>query len=203
MSTKIQDMEAQIPLTSPKSSSSTASPPDVATTPFLSSKGGDGEPLVTPQTPGKSPKPMIRPAWNFQGSKGTPPSSPSPTGTNKRLAFTTDNPSKAHHSVTVTLPRTDNNTVTSIDSSLYRNTLTSNNNNEHTHTSTVDSTTFRKIRNRMSSKYGRMRKRVIFKNGDCNLHQTNISKKGRKYLADIFVTLVDLQVSWEFSWHEI
>jgi hypothetical protein len=92
--------------------------------------------------------------------------------------------------------RGDNNTITSMDSttstSLYRN---ANNNNENTmtNTSTVDSTTFRKIRNRMSSKYGRMRKRVVFKNGDCNLHQTNISKRRRKYLADIFVTLVDLQ----------
>lgn len=61
-----------------------------------------------------------------------------------------------------------------------------------TYTNTINSLS--RFKNRFSSKYGRMRKRVIFKNGDTNLHQTNISKRRRKYLADLFITLVDLQV---------
>jgi hypothetical protein len=53
-----------------------------------------------------------------------------------------------------------------------------------------------KLRNRVSRKYGRYRKRVVFKNGDINLSQTNISKRRRRYLADIFTTLVDIQWRW-------
>lgn len=65
---------------------------------------------------------------------------------------------------------------------------------DHTTTYTGTINSLSKIKNRFSSKYGRMRKRVVFKNGDTNLHQTNISKRRRKYLADLFITLVDLQV---------
>lgn len=67
---------------------------------------------------------------------------------------------------------------------------------DHDHTTTYTGTinSLSRIKNRFSSKYGRMRKRVVFKNGDTNLHQTNISKRRRKYLADLFITLVDLQV---------
>ncbi|XP_035714521.1 G protein-activated inward rectifier potassium channel 3 isoform X2 [Folsomia candida] len=148
-------------------------------------------------------------------SPSPPPSPRTPTtGGGKRLAFSPSTSTPSDDQVPIATTTTHQgvsrfqsvalrggDTITSMDSmstSLYRNTLTNNNENTITDTSTVDSTTFRKIRNRMSSKYGRMRKRVVFKNGDCNLHQTNISKRRRKYLADIFVTLVDLQWRWTF-----
>jgi potassium inwardly-rectifying channel subfamily J, other len=37
---------------------------------------------------------------------------------------------------------------------------------------------------------------VVFKNGDCNVIQTNISKRRLRYLQDIFTTLVDVQWRW-------
>ncbi|XP_044731680.1 G protein-activated inward rectifier potassium channel 3-like isoform X2 [Chrysoperla carnea] len=42
----------------------------------------------------------------------------------------------------------------------------------------------------------RVRKRVVFKHGDCNIVQGNVAKRRRKYLQDIFTTLVDAQWRW-------
>ncbi|XP_055857234.1 G protein-activated inward rectifier potassium channel 3 isoform X2 [Episyrphus balteatus] len=42
----------------------------------------------------------------------------------------------------------------------------------------------------------RVRKRVIFKHGDCNVVQGNVAKRRRRYLQDIFTTLVDAQWRW-------
>ncbi|XP_058116448.1 G protein-activated inward rectifier potassium channel 3-like [Anopheles ziemanni] len=42
----------------------------------------------------------------------------------------------------------------------------------------------------------RIRKRVIFKQGDCNVIQGNVAKRRRRYLQDIFTTLVDIQWRW-------
>jgi potassium inwardly-rectifying channel subfamily J len=42
----------------------------------------------------------------------------------------------------------------------------------------------------------RIRKRVVFKHGDCNVVQANVAKRRRKYLQDIFTTLVDAQWRW-------
>ncbi|XP_044759933.1 G protein-activated inward rectifier potassium channel 3-like isoform X1 [Coccinella septempunctata] len=42
----------------------------------------------------------------------------------------------------------------------------------------------------------RIRKRIIFKHGDCNVVQGNVAKRRRKYLQDIFTTLVDAQWRW-------
>ncbi|XP_069685255.1 ATP-sensitive inward rectifier potassium channel 12-like isoform X2 [Periplaneta americana] len=42
----------------------------------------------------------------------------------------------------------------------------------------------------------RVRKRVVFKNGDCNVVQGNVAKRRRRYLQDIFTTLVDAQWRW-------
>ncbi|KAJ8909829.1 hypothetical protein NQ315_013322 [Exocentrus adspersus] len=42
----------------------------------------------------------------------------------------------------------------------------------------------------------RLRKRVVFKHGDCNVVQGNVAKRRRKYLQDIFTTLVDAQWRW-------
>ncbi|XP_055376730.1 G protein-activated inward rectifier potassium channel 3-like, partial [Condylostylus longicornis] len=42
----------------------------------------------------------------------------------------------------------------------------------------------------------RMRKRVIFKNGDCNIVQGNVAKRRKRYMQDIFTTLVDAQWRW-------
>ncbi|XP_050302286.1 G protein-activated inward rectifier potassium channel 3-like isoform X2 [Anthonomus grandis grandis] len=42
----------------------------------------------------------------------------------------------------------------------------------------------------------RIRKRVVFKNGECNVVQGNVAKRRRKYLQDIFTTLVDAQWRW-------
>uniref|UniRef100_T1JKB6 Uncharacterized protein n=1 Tax=Strigamia maritima TaxID=126957 RepID=T1JKB6_STRMM len=53
---------------------------------------------------------------------------------------------------------------------------------------------FRHKLTRLSSR--RMRKRVVFKNGDCNVVQQNVAKRRRRYLADIFTTMVDIQWRW-------
>ncbi|XP_065353716.1 ATP-sensitive inward rectifier potassium channel 12-like isoform X1 [Cloeon dipterum] len=42
----------------------------------------------------------------------------------------------------------------------------------------------------------RFRRRVVFKGGDCNVTQTNVAKRRRRYLQDIFTTLVDAQWRW-------
>lgn len=42
----------------------------------------------------------------------------------------------------------------------------------------------------------RIRKRVVFKHGDCNVGVANVAKRRRKYLQDIFTTLVDAQWRW-------
>ncbi|XP_063825022.1 G protein-activated inward rectifier potassium channel 3 isoform X2 [Ostrinia nubilalis] len=42
----------------------------------------------------------------------------------------------------------------------------------------------------------RVKKRVIFKHGDCNVVQWNVAKRRRRYLQDIFTTLVDAQWRW-------
>lgn len=42
----------------------------------------------------------------------------------------------------------------------------------------------------------RVRKRVIFKHGDVNVVQGNVAKRRRRYLQDIFTTLVDIQWRW-------
>ncbi|XP_055611801.1 G protein-activated inward rectifier potassium channel 3-like isoform X2 [Uranotaenia lowii] len=42
----------------------------------------------------------------------------------------------------------------------------------------------------------RIRKRVIFKQGDCNVIQGNMAKRRRRYLQDIFTTMVDIQWRW-------
>lgn len=41
-----------------------------------------------------------------------------------------------------------------------------------------------------------MRKRVVMKNGECNVVQSNVAKRRRRYLADIFTTMVDIQWRW-------
>ncbi|KAK6169114.1 hypothetical protein SNE40_020228 [Patella caerulea] len=43
----------------------------------------------------------------------------------------------------------------------------------------------------------RMRRRLVYKNGDVNITQTNIRKRRRRYLADIFTTLVDIK--WRYN----
>ncbi|XP_037074283.1 LOW QUALITY PROTEIN: G protein-activated inward rectifier potassium channel 3-like [Pollicipes pollicipes] len=51
-----------------------------------------------------------------------------------------------------------------------------------------------RVRNRMSTR--KLRKRVVFKNGDLNVVQGNLSKRRRRYLADIVTTLVDIKWRW-------
>ncbi|XP_013401886.1 G protein-activated inward rectifier potassium channel 3-like [Lingula anatina] len=43
----------------------------------------------------------------------------------------------------------------------------------------------------------RMRRRLVYKNGECNISHTNIKKLRRRYLADIFTTLIDIK--WRYS----
>jgi len=38
------------------------------------------------------------------------------------------------------------------------------------------------------------RKRIVQKNGECNVTKANVAKRRRRYLQDIFTTLVDVQV---------
>lgn len=39
-------------------------------------------------------------------------------------------------------------------------------------------------------------RRLVFKSGECNISRVNINKRGRRYLADIFTTLVDIKWRW-------
>lgn len=43
----------------------------------------------------------------------------------------------------------------------------------------------------------RMRRRLVYKNGEVNITQTNIRKRRRRFLADIFTTLVDIK--WRYN----
>ena len=43
----------------------------------------------------------------------------------------------------------------------------------------------------------RLRRRLVYKNGEVNITQTNIRKRRRRYLADIFTTLVDIK--WRYN----
>lgn len=47
-----------------------------------------------------------------------------------------------------------------------------------------------------SSAFRKLRRRAVFKNGDCNVIQCHVSKRRRRYLQDIFTTLVDTQWRW-------
>lgn len=47
-----------------------------------------------------------------------------------------------------------------------------------------------------SGSYRKIRKRVIFKNGEYNVLQTRIAKRRLKFLQDIFTTLVDTRWRW-------
>ncbi len=42
----------------------------------------------------------------------------------------------------------------------------------------------------------RTRRRLVYKNGECNISHTNIKKRRQRYLADIFTTLVDIKWRW-------
>jgi hypothetical protein len=42
----------------------------------------------------------------------------------------------------------------------------------------------------------RCQKRLVFKSGDCNISHLNIRKRRRRFLADIFTTLVDMRWRW-------
>lgn len=42
----------------------------------------------------------------------------------------------------------------------------------------------------------RTRRRLVYKNGECNTSHVNISKRRQRYLADIFTTLVDIKWRW-------
>ncbi|XP_023243770.1 G protein-activated inward rectifier potassium channel 3-like [Centruroides sculpturatus] len=43
---------------------------------------------------------------------------------------------------------------------------------------------------------GRLRKRVVLKNGVVNLSKERVSKRGQRYLQDIFTTMVDIKWRW-------
>ncbi|XP_076275948.1 G protein-activated inward rectifier potassium channel 3-like isoform X2 [Rhynchophorus ferrugineus] len=45
----------------------------------------------------------------------------------------------------------------------------------------------------------KLRRRAVFKNGDCNILQSRISKRRLRYLQDIFTTLVDSQWRWTLT----
>ena len=42
----------------------------------------------------------------------------------------------------------------------------------------------------------RVRRRLVYKNGECNISHVNIKKRRQRYLADIFTTLVDIKWRW-------
>lgn len=42
----------------------------------------------------------------------------------------------------------------------------------------------------------KIRRRAVFKNGDCNILHSRISRRRLRFLQDIFTTLVDIQWRW-------
>lgn len=44
--------------------------------------------------------------------------------------------------------------------------------------------------------FRKARRRAVLPNGICNVVQVNISERGRRYLQDLFTTLVDTQWRW-------
>lgn len=42
----------------------------------------------------------------------------------------------------------------------------------------------------------KMRRRVVLKNGECNVLQSRVAQRRLRYLQDIFTTLVDIQWRW-------
>lgn len=52
---------------------------------------------------------------------------------------------------------------------------------------------FKKSHLTLSSIYRKSKKRVLAKNGDCNIILVNIPKLRRRYMQDLFTTLVDAQ----------
>lgn len=55
---------------------------------------------------------------------------------------------------------------------------------------------FRKSHLTSSSIFRKTKRRALFKNGDCNIILANVSKLRRRYLQDLFTTLVDAQWRW-------
>uniref|UniRef100_A0A6A7G0Q8 Inward rectifier potassium channel n=1 Tax=Hirondellea gigas TaxID=1518452 RepID=A0A6A7G0Q8_9CRUS len=45
----------------------------------------------------------------------------------------------------------------------------------------------------------KVRKRIVQKNGECNVSVANVAKRRRRYLQDIFTTLVDIKWRWTLS----
>ena len=43
---------------------------------------------------------------------------------------------------------------------------------------------------------GRIKKRVVLKNGNVNLYKEHIDKRSKRYLQDLFTTMVDIQWRW-------
>lgn len=39
-------------------------------------------------------------------------------------------------------------------------------------------------------------RRLVFKNGECNVNRANIKKRRQRYMADIFTTLIDIKWRW-------
>ena len=59
------------------------------------------------------------------------------------------------------------------------------------------STPYNGSSHRLDRSYSRkLRRRLVYKNGECNISHTNIKKRRRRYLADIFTTLVDIKWRW-------
>ncbi len=49
-------------------------------------------------------------------------------------------------------------------------------------------------RDRLHSK--RVRRRLVYKNGECNISHANIKKRRQRYFADMYTTLVDIKWRW-------
>lgn len=61
---------------------------------------------------------------------------------------------------------------------------------------TVTSNTNSYFKSRSRSSTRKFKRRAVLKNGDCNVTKIHISKRRRKYLQDIFTTLVDVKWRW-------
>lgn len=73
------------------------------------------------------------------------------------------------------------------------NTYRSFNNNDTIRSGDDESSAAAKLRKSKKDK-----KRLVFKNGECNISHCNIQERRRRYLADIFTTMIDIRWRWSF-----
>ncbi|XP_045116795.1 ATP-sensitive inward rectifier potassium channel 12-like isoform X3 [Portunus trituberculatus] len=172
----------------PLDASSSSSRPKEVTLPHLILPEGDRSPVLYN---GSVATPVSAPPITASGDVGgrTPWGPPSSSTTSTSLSNTN---LTLHKNAAVTP-----NNMLLTNNNIGNATTTSPKDDETPTADTPEAETpsvFRYRHTRISSK--KMRKRVVQKNGECNVSPSNVAKRRRRYLQDIFTTLVDIQWRW-------